>query len=207
MECCICLETPETVESQYADSFIKIPCGGKHVVCFDCFLRNENKKCPMCRHDYALKIESRVNTPRIDIDFNSHDYVVNELNIDIETIDNWYRDKLWLAYYMIDDIENRIFLQRLNIDFDFETLKRAIIRIIEMEAFSIVDLEPNYDICARMYLTHMLVAYSTTGLTTISSSNEIVFGEEPITAQSFNQFVLSVNDFIQHEIDNVEILI
>jgi hypothetical protein len=64
MECCICYETPETITAMYAESFIKIPCDGKHVVCFTCFMRNESKTCPMCRHNYAEE-----HTPRINLDY------------------------------------------------------------------------------------------------------------------------------------------
>jgi len=32
---------------------VTIPCGGKHIVCFPCFIQTQNGKCPMCRYDYV----------------------------------------------------------------------------------------------------------------------------------------------------------
>jgi len=52
-ECCVCYSTTEDINAKYAASFITIPCGGKHVVCFPCFMKNTNQKCPMCRYDYV----------------------------------------------------------------------------------------------------------------------------------------------------------
>lgn len=52
-ECCICYSTTEDINAKYAASFVTIPCGGKHIVCFPCFIQTQNGKCPMCRYDYV----------------------------------------------------------------------------------------------------------------------------------------------------------
>ena len=55
-ECCVCYSTTEDINAKYAASFVTIPCGGKHVVCFPCLIKNENHKCPMCRYDYVAGV-------------------------------------------------------------------------------------------------------------------------------------------------------
>jgi hypothetical protein len=52
-ECCVCYSTTEDINAKYAASFVTIPCGGKHIVCFPCFIQTQNGKCPMCRYDYV----------------------------------------------------------------------------------------------------------------------------------------------------------
>lgn len=72
-ECCVCYSTNKDITARYTDSFITIPCDGKHVVCFKCFMKNDNKKCPMCRYDYVDGVRRddeeashREEAPRID---------------------------------------------------------------------------------------------------------------------------------------------
>lgn len=51
-ECCVCYSTTSDIAQKYKKSFMIIPCGGEHVVCFQCFMRNTSQKCPMCRFNY-----------------------------------------------------------------------------------------------------------------------------------------------------------
>lgn len=56
-ECCVCFATTEDINAKYAASFITIPCGVKHIVCFPCFIQTQNGKCPMCRYDYVAGVK------------------------------------------------------------------------------------------------------------------------------------------------------
>ena len=186
-ECCVCYSSTEDIEPAFKNSFITIPCGGNHVMCFSCFMRNASTKCPMCRFNYKTMRHDR-DEPA----FHSASEVNEtfEPNEDLAFIDNWWRRLNYMIPNMLPVIQNEVFRKWLHITntrgntIDFEWTSDAIAYNTGL-ADNIIDLEDNYDMCCRMYLTRILVAYN----------------EQQ--GDDYTEFVSAVNDFIQHEYDNM----
>jgi hypothetical protein len=129
------------------------------------------------------------NLPVIHSDFEMIDYPF-EPNEDLAFIDNWWIQLSHRIQDMLPVIQNEVFRKWLHITntrgntIDFEWTSDAI-RHNETLADQIIDLEDHYDMCCRMYLTRILVAY-----------NEH-------QGDDYTEFVSAVNDFIQHEYDNM----
>jgi hypothetical protein len=110
-----------------------------------------------------------------------------EPNEDIAFIDEWWIQLKSVIPDMLPIIQREVFQKQLNltnIEIDFEWTSGAIAQNAHY-ADHIIDLDDEYDMCCRMYLTKMLVAYN------------------DVESDNYTDFVASVNDFIQHECDNM----
>lgn len=188
-ECCVCYSTTEDIEPAMKNSFVVIPCGGQHVMCFSCFMMNANAKCPMCRFNYKTMNAAAAEPNYLPVRPQPQDYR-NESNEDIAFIDN-----LWIRLrHRVPDLivatHREVFDKQLNIQemsmsmINFTWTVDAISENA-YKADNIIDLDTEYDMCCRMYLTKMLAAF-----------NEI-------EGEDYTNLVTSVNDFIQHEYDNM----
>ena len=172
-------------------------------MCFSCFMRNANTKCPMCRFNYKSMRPDGAEPDRLTMRLDGaepdrspiipvENYQQFEPNQDIEFIDNWWVRLKHLIPAMLPVIRREVFEKRLNltnivdqhltIDFVWTS---DVITQNESLANKIIDLDSNYNMCARMYLTKMLVSFA------------------EIEEDDYIDFVSSVNDFIQHEYDNL----
>lgn len=189
-ECCVCYSTTEDIEPSLKNSFITIPCGGGHIVCFSCFMRNASAKCPMCRFNYKTMKPADAepdNLPIMPIE-ELIDYPF-EPNEDIAFVDNWWLQLNHRIPEMLPVIQREVFQTMRNLPnmnggltIDFEWVSDAIEQNRYREN-NIIDMEDDYDMCCRMYLTRMLVAF-----------NEI-------EGENYADLITAVNDFIQHEYD------
>lgn len=192
-ECCVCYSTTEDIEPALKNSFITIPCGGDHVMCFSCFMRNASAKCPMCRFNYKTMRHADAepdHLPVIPNDFELIDYPF-EPNEDIAFIDNWWTQLRHKIHEMLPVIQREVFQTMRNrtntngaLSIDFDWVSDAIEENSYREG-NIIDLENDYEMCCRMYLTKMLVAFNET------------------EGENYSEFVAAVNDFIQHEYDTM----
>jgi hypothetical protein len=189
-ECCVCYATTIDIEPELKDSFVVIPCGGKHVVCFSCFMRNASAKCPMCRFNYKIMRPEDAEPdylPQIDYDIEYPD----EQSQNIALIDECWEQLNHLIPAMLPVIQREVFQTMVNIPngnggltIDFEWLRDAIEQNT-YRADATIELDDGYDICCRMYLTRMLDAFN------------------KVEQNNYEEFVSSVNDFIQHEYDTM----
>ena len=192
-ECCVCYSTTEDIEPAMKNSFVVIPCGGQHVMCFSCFMMNANAKCPMCRFNYKTMSEAAAAEPNYRPQPQAIDYPI-EQNEDIAFIDNCWIHLRSRIPDMLVTIRREVFDKGLQsslnsqrgLNVNFVWVETAI-RRNNIEPDHIIDLINDYEMCCRMYLTKMLVAF-----------NEHSGGDD------YTNLVVSVNDFIQHEIDNWE---
>lgn len=140
----------------------------------------------MCRFNYRTMKHACAEPDRLSVVAE----IDNEYE-DIGFIDNWWIRLKYRITEMLPVIRREVFekslnLRRINagftIDYDwiYETIEAN--QTLEDE---ILDIQDEYDMCTRMYLTKMLVAF-----------NEI-------DGENYSDFVEAVNDFIQHEYDNV----
>jgi hypothetical protein len=110
-----------------------------------------------------------------------------EPNEDLAFIDNWWFRLKHRIPDMLPVIQREVFQKGLNlrnVEIDFEWTSDAISQNVYY-ADNLIDLDDNYDMCCRMYLTKMLVAFA------------------EIEGEDYTDFVSSVNDFIQHEYDTI----
>ena len=157
-------------------------------MCFSCFMMNANAKCPMCRFNYKTMSDAAAAEPNYRPQ-PQLDYPI-EQNEDIAFIDNcWIQLKSSIPDVLVA-VRREVFDKGLNshsrLNVNFGWVETAI-RRNNIEPDHIIDLISDYEMCCRMYLTKMLVAF-----------NEHDDGDD------YGNFVASVNDFIQHEIDNWE---
>lgn len=190
-ECCVCYSTTEDIEPALKNSFIVIPCGGNHTMCFSCFMRNASAKCPMCRFNYKTMRSADDEPDRLPIipleELIEYPFEPNE---DLEFIDNWWIRLKHRIPEMVPVIQREVFQKNLNMPntmngemtIDYEWVLDVIVQNT-CYADHIIDISDEYDMCVRMYLTKMLVA----------------FNEQE--GDDYSDFVASVNDFIQHEYD------
>ena len=157
-------------------------------MCFSCFMRNASAKCPMCRFNYKTMRSADAEPDRLPVvpvqELIEYPFEPNE---DLAFIDNWWFRLKHRIPDMLSVIQSEVFQKGLNLrnaDIDFEWTSDAISQNVYY-ADNLIDLDDNYDMCCRMYLTKMLVAF-----------NE----QEGV---DYTDFVASVNDFIQHEYDNI----
>jgi hypothetical protein len=123
--------------------------------------------------------------------FHVEDYQQFEPNQDIAFIDNWWIQLKHLSPEMLPVIQREVFEKQLNITnahdeitIDFLWMSDTIAQN-QYYADNIIDISDEYDMCCRMYLTKMIVAFA------------------EIEGEDYIDFVSSVNDFIQHEYDNM----
>lgn len=190
-ECCVCYSTTGDIEPELRNSFMVIPCGGNHTMCFSCFMRNANTKCPMCRFNYKTMRPDGAEPDYLPVAFPVEDYQQFEPNQDIAFIDNWWIQLKHLIPEMLPVIQREVFEKQLNITnahdeitIDFLWMSDTIAQN-QYYADNIIDISDEYDMCCRMYLTKMIVAFA------------------EIEGEDCTDFVSSVNDFIQHEYDNM----
>jgi len=113
----------------------------------------------------------------------------------IETLD--IIDENWTMLYnmipeMLPVIQREVFDKGLNLlntsgrrwSVDFDWVSDAIMENRNYVA-NIIDLRDDYAICTRLYITQMLSAF------------------HEVEGENYSEFVQSVNDFIQHEYDNM----
>lgn len=179
-ECCVCYSTTDDIEPALKNSFITIPCGGNHIVCFSCFMRNVSTKCPMCRFNYkTMKSDDELpSTPRYELDW--PDFEPNE---DIVFINNWWvrlKDQIPQA---IEAMERQVFDKHLNLITVNRYHMIDAIHNSQTNPDNLLDMESDYAMCARMYLTKMLVAF------------------DQVENDDYSNFVLAVNDYAQYERD------
>ena len=186
-ECCVCYSTADDIEPELKNSFIIIPCGGNHIMCFSCFMRNASTKCPICRFNYKTMKPADAEPDRLPVPI---DYPF-EPNEDITFIDNWWMRLKHRIPEMLPAIQREVFQKGLNLPniygglmIDFEWTYDAI-EVNRTHADHIIDIEDEYDMCCRMYLTRMLVAFNET------------------EGENYTDLVVAVNDFIQHEYDTM----
>ena len=197
-ECCVCYSTTEDIEPVMKNSFIVIPCSGQHVMCFSCFMLNANAKCPMCRFNYKtmsdaaaepnyLPVRQQYHIEQNQAEQNQAEQNEAEQNGDIAFIDGWWIRLRHRIPELIVAIRSEVYDKLLNNQelsvINFTWTEDAILENA-YKADHLIDLDDHYDMCCRMYLTKMLSAF-----------NEI-------DGEDHNEFVESVNDFIQHEHDN-----
>ena len=188
-ECCVCYSTSEDIELELKNSFIVIPCGGNHTMCFSCFMRNASAKCPMCRFNYKTMRSADAEPDRLPVipieELIEYPFEPNE---DLAFIDNWWFRLKHRIPDMLPVIQREVFEKQLNltneITIDFMWMSDTIAQNAYY-ADHIIDISDEYDMCCRMYLTKMLVAFA------------------EIEGEDYTDFVSSVNDFIQHEYDNI----
>ena len=185
-ECCVCYSTTEDIDPALKNSFIVIPCGGKHEICFSCFMRNTNTKCPMCRFNYKTMKNEQMTINVETFEPNDETFEPNE---DLAFIDNWWIRLKENIPDLLPVIKREVFDKGLNVEpsnrlnINFEWIENAIIDNQE-EPDIIGDMVGFYEVCCRMYLTKMLVMF------------------KDIENDDYTDFALSVNDFIQHEADS-----
>lgn len=158
------------------------------MVCFSCFMRNVSTKCPMCRFNYKTMKSA-------DAEPDYLPYVASEIaqqyfqpNEDIAFIDQWWVRLKNLIPDMLPVIEREVFRKWLyigNIYGESINFERFCEAVSQNEACqdNIIDLDDDYAMCSRMYLTRMLVAYN-------EQHGDV-----------YTDFIAAVNDFIQHEYD------
>jgi len=194
IECCVCYSTTIDIEPELKNSFITIPCGGQHVMCFSCFMRNASAKCPMCRFNYKTMKPADAEPDSLPVMYEQTiiHYPI-EQNETLAFIDGCWMNLRHLISEMMPPIQSEVFEKGRNITnvdggmtINFEWVRNAIDRNKRL-ADKLIDINDDYEMCCRMYLTKMLVAY-----------HEIDEEEDD------TNFVSAVNDFIQHEYDFIQ---
>jgi len=193
-ECCVCYSTLLDIEPELKNSFVTIPCGGHHMVCFSCFMRNDSAKCPMCRFNYKTMQPADSEPDRLPaMQIEELIEYQFEPNQDIVVINNWWAQLKHRIPEMLLVIQREVFEKGLNLrnehhdslTINFDWVSHAIHENTSLQN-NIIDLPYDYQMCCRMYLTKMLVAFIET------------------EGDNYSEFVECVNDFIQHEYDNMQ---
>ena len=138
----------------------------------------------MCRFNYkTMKSDEELSqpfTPRYELDW--PDFEPNE---DIVYINDWWvrlKDQIPQA---IETMETQVYDKWLNI---ISVSRHVMIESIhnnQTKPDNLLDMESDYDMCARMYLTKMLVAF------------------DLVENDDYSNFVLAVNDYAQYEHDSL----
>ena len=179
-ECCVCYSTNKDITTRYTDSFITIPCDGKHLVCFKCFIKNDNKKCPMCRYDYVDGVRRddeeashREEAPRIheeeqrwreqyEESYDDHDYTFYQ-DLNREFAGNYQQAldeaiMIWKEFARLertiqDEIYEKLNLNKLTSD-NFYIYKQIRIDMYNNEDISLFDT--SFDVCRVVYLSKII---------------------------------------------------
>lgn len=193
-ECCVCYSNTEDIEPEFKNSFITIPCGGQHIMCFSCFMRNASTRCPMCRFNYKTMKPADDEPDHLPVIPNEelidYQFEPNE-DLAFAFIDNWWNSLKHRIPEMMPILQREVFEKGVNLmndrglTIDFELVSDAVDQNKQLTNM-IIDLDDDYEMCCRMYLTKMLVAFD--------------IMDDGVGVQ---EFVLAVNDFIQHEYDNM----